>query len=740
MNRRRMKRPIRRLMLFLLVLHASSTWAEADEAPLELDPIVVQATKRPTALSEVAGQISVIDAAGLQATVTESLDQVVRYEPGVDISTGSTRFGGDGFVIRGVGGNRVAIEVDGVPLRNGFAIGSYSNAGRLLVEPDRIKRLEILHGPASVLFGSDALGGVLAFTTWDPDDLLARGDAADDGARYFGLRAGWQSPNEAWVTSGQAALGAGAHGLLLSATVRNGHELDSAAVDRDDLDPQSWRSRDGAARYTFDTASGDRLRVDLSRFERDTNTTVRSLLGFGRFRNTTALAGDDRDETTRLFLDWDAHPGWLDGAVSRGYYVDSETQQDTVELREAASDPVRLDRRFTLDTRLMGIELQGWRDVAWGSSDHRLAAGFEWLGTRLEELRDGLETHLTTGESSKTLLGESLPTRDFPVSDTRELGIFLEDVITFGDARWELIPGLRYEHYSVEPKTDAIYNGAFPETPLVSVDEDRITPRIALRRSFGGGWSAYGQFTEGFRAPPVEDVNIGFEIPRFRFRALSNPELESETSRGYELGLRQFTATRRLSLTWFDTRFENLIESRALVGFEPASGYLIFQSRNIGEARIRGWDLRWDQELGAFSRRLERWTLRVAAYHARGDNETDQQPLNTISPPQAVLGLAWTSADERFDATLNAVFTKAQDRVDETAGARFAPGNWRTVDLAASWRLHPRFTLRATVTNLFDETYWRWQDVRQLAPDDPMIPLLARPGRGVSLSAQWRAW
>ena len=82
--------------------------AEENKAPLTLDPIVVVASKRPVALSEVAGQISVLTGPELADQLTEAPDKALRHEPEVSIGTGSTRFGSDAFVLRGVGGNRVA--------------------------------------------------------------------------------------------------------------------------------------------------------------------------------------------------------------------------------------------------------------------------------------------------------------------------------------------------------------------------------------------------------------------------------------------------------------------------------------------------------------------------------------------------------------------------------------------------------------------------------------------------------
>ena len=223
---------------------------------IELDPLVVVASKTPRPLSQVAAQVTVIDIGDIHKGMVEDLDGLLKYEPGLEMETAGTRFGATGINIRGVSGNRVGIEIDGVPARDQFAIGAYSNGGRALVEPDRIKRVEVLYGPASVMYGSNAMGGVMAITTWDPSDLLA----GSDNPVWFGLRAGYQGMNNSWVGSGVAAWGEGPHGLLAAATFRNGHELDNQAPPEIQIDPQDWDSQDFMFRYTFDTAGGNRLR------------------------------------------------------------------------------------------------------------------------------------------------------------------------------------------------------------------------------------------------------------------------------------------------------------------------------------------------------------------------------------------------------------------------------------------------------------------------------------------------
>ena len=128
-----------------------SLLAEDTDEPVEdritLDPLVVVASKSPRPLSEVAAQVTVIDAATIRNNMAEDLDGVLKYEPGIDLESSGTRFGASSINIRGIGGNRVAIEQDGIPVRARFAVGAFSNGGRALVETDRIKRVEVLHGP-----------------------------------------------------------------------------------------------------------------------------------------------------------------------------------------------------------------------------------------------------------------------------------------------------------------------------------------------------------------------------------------------------------------------------------------------------------------------------------------------------------------------------------------------------------------------------------------------------------------
>jgi hemoglobin/transferrin/lactoferrin receptor protein len=706
---------------------------DASPEPVELDPIVVVASKSPRPLSDVIGQVSVINAGFIERYGVENIDNLLRYEPGLNVEGSGTRFGGNAINIRGIGGNRVAIEVDGIPSRDRFAIGSYSDGGRILAETDRIKRLEILYGPASTLYGSDALGGVMAITTWDPDDLLAYGD----GNSWYSLRGGYQSVNSSIVGSGVAAWGNDNNGILFAATWRDGHETDNKAVAGTPQDKQNWDSMDYFLRYTHDTKAGNLLRITLNDYQRNTKTQIESLPGHGRFRSTTALSGDDSDENRQISLAYEFDSRWGNGVV-RAFDVESSTRQLTHEERAASVRPVRMERYFQYDQDISGIELNMFRDLSLANSYHHLGAGIEFQRTDSAEYRNGFQQSLIDGSITNIILGEEMPVRDFPISRTDEWGIFIQDEISMHNGRWEIVPAIRYDHYDLEPRLDDIYLGDNPSTEVVSVSESEFSPRLGALYHINDEWGVYAQYVNGFRAPPFEDANIGLEIPLFNIRAIPNPDLKSETSQGFEVGFRYISNTTRLTLAIFDTEYDDFIETKARVGTDPETGTILFQSRNIDRARIYGLDLRLEQNMAAWSEALEGWSLTGAGYWSRGENRENGEPLNSVSPPQAVLGVSWTSDNGVWDANLTGTFTAKQDRIDETAGARFHTPSWTTADLTAGWRINQHVDLRAGIYNLTDERYWRWSDVSLFKPDNPMLELLTRPGRNYSISARFQ--
>ncbi|MCF6224686.1 MAG: TonB-dependent hemoglobin/transferrin/lactoferrin family receptor [Xanthomonadales bacterium] len=711
-------------LLLPFTLNAADTESVDQQEITELSPMVVIASKISRPLADVAGSVTVIDALEIERNSAQSIDDMLRYQPGINIDSAGTRFGGEGLNIRGIGGNRVVMEIDGVPVQSQFSLSNFSNTGRDTLEVETIKRVEILSGPASTLYGSRAIGGVMAVTTWDPDDLV--------GYTGIGVRtkAGYNSVDNSWIATGGVAWQHENTGLLAFYSRRVGHEVENMADKEFPDDKQDWNSDSLLTKFVWDSATGNRLRMTYNGFRKDAQTDIRSLLGTGRFRSTTELRGDDANSSDLLALDYSFSTDWLDQGVARVFYQDAATVQKTFETR-AGRRPAQIDRQFYFDDSIFGLELNGFRQHITGSWVHNLGFGVEYQENKIREKRDALSTNLITGEVTNILLGEVYPTRDFPISTTRETSLFIHDEIELGDTGWRLIPGLRYDDYQMSPTRDSVYDTNNADVVISHVSDDGFSPKLGVLYRLAKDWSLFGQYARGFRAPPSQDINRSLYLPLFKYRVLPNPDLRSETSDGLEFGIRQSSRADSFSVSVFWTEYVDFIESAALLGFDSASGELRFQSRNITDARIYGAEIQWQQSLEQL---VEGLSFEGGAYWSRGENLDNDQPLNTVSPPQLVAGLNWSSANQRFRTALITTFTAAQKRIDETDADRFATPSYAILDFTVGWEISQSVRLDAGIFNLLDKQYWRWSDVSKFAPDDPVIEVLSRPGRNISVN------
>lgn len=715
--------------------------AAAVQAPLQgvepgIETITVEATKVPQAAAEIAGSVVVIDRDRIARELAQSAYDLIRYEPGVDVVDQGSRFGLSGISIRGIGGNRVKIEVDGVATADAFSIGSFSNASRDFVEVDSLKQVEIVRGPASAVFGSDALGGVVSFVTQGPHDVLG------DQSTHVDVSGGYNSVDASTVLRVTAAARAGNLATMLRVNERRGEERADVPVD-----PMEDESQNLLARFEWGEYGNGALALSLERFRADIVTDVDSLertqdftaaFGFPYVINTSEVAGDDRRERARITLGQE----WLSGAFGtdylrwRAYAQDSETRQDTREVRESfiggVANAVSRQRSFRFEQDLRGLEVNAANTFEWGTVAQQLSYGLEYERTATTQLRDGLETNLATGALSPQVGPDLFPVRDFPKSRTQRTGIYLQHEFDFGAI--VMTPGLRWDRYQLDPSADAIFVDDNPGVATAKLDDDQVSPKLGLLWRVSDTLQAYVQYAEGFRAPPVNDVNVGFTNFQFGYTSLPNPDLRSESSAGVELGLRFAGDTVAAEVALFETRYDDFIESFQAVGFDPVNQLLQFQSVNREEVTIHGAELKAQYRVPGFAEQL---SLTAGLAYASGEDETSGEPLNSIAPLNGVLGVEYQSASKRWGLSLMARGAARQDDLDETGGALFSPAGYAGFDTFGYWRPTDALRLRAGVYNLTDRAYTAYLDVRGLADDAANLERYQRPGRHFSLALDW---
>jgi len=518
-------------------------WALADsgrastDSDKAIEQIVVVASKSERPLRDIAANVTVLSREDMDVQLANSLADMLRYAPGLDAEGAGNRFGTEGVSIRGIGGNRVAVLLDGVPLSDQFDVGSFANATRDFIDTGFVQRAEVLHGPASALYGSSAIGGVLALRSPQPADLAGQRDAGG------GMTTAWRGADSSLHGTAMHAMTARSVRLLGGISLRDGSEQESAAA-ADSPDRRDYQRAAGILKLVVDDAAGNSWQLAWYGQDSEVESSTKSILGSGRFRSTTALEGDD-DYRLNLFTaeyGFGHGDGVIDSGTLRAYHGTTDVRQYTLDERGLARRPVAVDRLFGFEQDVDGIELNLHKTLARAGVVHQFIAGLEYRQRRSEEFRDGMETGIEDGLQTKIILGEVFPLRDFPVSRSTDLGVFIEDQVSIGS--WQIIAALRADRYDLDPLEDPVYAEDYPFADPVAVSASDLSPKLGLVYTPTASVDLYIQYAHGFRAPPFEDANIGLELPVFNYRAIPNPDLESERSDGIDVGLRWHGAAR----------------------------------------------------------------------------------------------------------------------------------------------------------------------------------------------------
>ncbi|MBL4742439.1 MAG: TonB-dependent receptor [Idiomarina sp.] len=683
-----------------------------------IERITVVATRQPRAVSDVAGTVSIIDQQQLQQNLVIDAADMVRYQVGVSVDESSTRFGNDGFRVRGIGGNRTSIIVDQVPVAEQFAVGSFSNSGRGLLELGLVNQVEVLRGPASTLYGSKALGGVVAIELLDADDLLL-------GESFAGVfRSGFDSDkNQARLMTAVAAEKDG-NRWLLGAAAQYGEERH--------VDPQHHRQQAVLLSFESRLAAGEiKLSVDALNDERDTQ--IESIIGTGRLTNTTAMQADDQREQWRALLEYDIRDlDFADSMQSRLFIQNSEAQQYTDEQRLSADPALFIERDFSYQHRLYGVGADFASSLRIGDVGQQLGYGFEWLKSTYTDLRDAEQLNLQTAESTKVLLGEQFPLRDFPTTEVRELGVYVHNEIALMPKLMPnvtLIPGLRYEYYELENQPDALFAERYPQADVTDLSEDAWLPKLGLLWQSSKRSEVFAQYARGYRAPPFADVNVGLYYPQFGVLAISNPDLKAERGYSLEAGFRQRFDEGRWQLAVYDNSYRDFIESRAPQGVDPQQGLLIFQSVNRDRVSIKGVELEWQQNWNP------RWASQVALSYSTGEDDRSGRELAGVAPAHGVFELSYKPGSGDWQSRWVLTAYDGQPELESSdAEPLYESAGYATVDWLVSWYPANNIDINIGLFNVFNRDYWHYSSVQGYEPDSPAISGLKSAERHLALN------
>jgi outer membrane cobalamin receptor len=627
------------------------------------ESIVVSASQVEVPLSRVADSATVVSGSDIEARQFDSVADALRLVPGIDI----VRSGGRGSVTslfpRGGESDYTLVLVDGVRV-NTFGGGfDFSN-----LPSSNVKRVEVVRGPGSALFGSDAMGAVVQIVTGQGGHPQA-GGTLEGGSMATTRMTAWSSGSAGrwtWGGSVERVASAGFTGIAPATGER---------VSNDD-----YRSRQATGSATWRSARG---------FEATLNG---------------AWSWSDR-----------GYPGPFGSNPVGAYTSVDRHSRGTGETRRAGA---------SLTAPLDGGRVVQHAQVAWFdfSSDFTSLYGLSASGTRRLAARS--QTDVTIGDSTKVVAGVDLQHErarsDFITGDTTApvpivrnlVGLFVEARHQHG-SRLTITGGLRAE----EVRRAALEGSLNPYSPRPAFPADNaraLNPKGSIaylawartdgpstERSLSPSWLRLrGSAGTGMRAP--DGLEIAFT---------DNPHLKPERSRSAEAGIEAGFASGRavLQATWFSNHYEDLIVA---VGpaMRDASRY---QTDNIANARSKGVEMAVSARTSwGLDARLAYTWLDTSVLAVDGAGGQAPAPFNV---GDALL------RRPRHQGSLDITFTRGRLTAYSELGARsrvldvepswgafgglfWNPG-YATVRCGASWRLLPAIDLVARADNLFDRRY-----------------------------------
>lgn len=723
-------------------------WAQTDA---NLKEVVVTATRNSSETDSIPSTVTSVTRAQLDRSVPTDDSDLFKDESDIAFARDLRRHGATRVNIRGIEDNRVVSMVDGVRLGdyyNGGGPTNFTQSASPTAMPDFLKRVEIVRGAASSLYGSDAIGGVVGYVTLDPSDLLA--DGANSGVRLRGAYAG---ANGGMSQTVLGAFRGDQAEVLLGYSHASGKEIDNLGTgdttSTNRTRPNALKTEDQGvlAKLAWRLAPGHKLSAMVEGRDQQVDSDIRRLAA--SLPKVTGVRGDDNTRRIRTSVAWEHTPTDLlmyDRLTARVHQQDSTTRNYNFQNRtntsatcSAASgsgNNCYIESDFSLDQSSTGASLQLEKMLESASVSHLLTYGTDLSRTRVEELRDARIWNQTAGTFTKSLAGETYPLRDFAIGKTDVLGLFVQDEISgLANGKLSLTPGLRYDRINLTPEVDTLAQQVLTTIgrQAVSQTHGSLSPKIGAVWRFDPAVSGYGQIARGFRAPSYSEVNGVFRNTAQRYGITPNPDLKPETSVGVEMGVRINSGTLRSQFSAYDNRYQDFIESVRYTC--PGNANCItgttatYQSVNLSRVRIYGAEARasWDFAPG--------WSAGGSLAWAHGNNEETGQPLNSVEPMRLSANLARDFGGWGLEGRLRAATQK--DRVDDSAGAWFRPGAYAVSDVSAWWKFSRNAQLTLALNNVFDNKYWLWSDIRQADATHPVgVDFYSQPGRNLSVALQ----
>lgn len=688
---------------FVLPLFAGLPWSAALAAEAvarepvvspALEVITVIGAPKPTVGADAfihrADQRLLLDEDALRRDGVERLSDLDGYDPRLIVVEDRGRSGISDIRMRGLGGNRILVSLDGIPLADDLA-------GRDFVDPLLLSSVAADFGPGSSRYGSDALAGRLEMRSLAPDDVV------DGGHPWYAQgRVGGSSFVDALSLHGRLAhLGAG-HAWLVAGTAQQSHEpqaVGAAQIPEQEIHTGSVLT---ALRVTFAQQWSAIVTIDGFTETADSVFVNQPLI---------QRTGDDERYRGRVSLEQrvgEVASPWLRNLL----YVQQTNSEEVTRTSDFATTPENFTRTVT--------SLNQFRQTVVGSNLHLITAlegnsNLVWGGdaryTQSEDIQRSTTTLLTPPGSLS-----SDPTRSFPISQAFTGGLFGEWNQRSADDRWGISLGPRIDVYALDVTIDEAYETSLAgQSSSTDLRATAPTMRAAVDWSPRAGSTGHAKVASGYRNGRYDEANQAFTNFTNGYTISPNPDLAAEQSLGVEAGWRE-SSDLSVELTGHYTWYRDFIETAYVgtvpnvSGIGPFATLAQYQAVNRARVDIYGVDLIVDAQLG------ESWFARAAVSWVDGRDHDTGETIRQLDPLAGLIGIGWLHQRTGLRVETIARGAMSKRGIEDDS---FVPASWVALDLRVIWMPNENLRFDMAWINVSNRTYWRWADVNQVRASDP---------------------
>ena len=723
----------------------------------QLDEIVLSVFKKSEKTNRIAEQIAVVSSKEIQKISPQTSADLLATIPGIKVQ--KSQFGGGSPVIRGMESNRVLLVVDGVRMNNAIYRKGHLQSS-ISVAPNMLDKTEVVFGPSSVLYGSDALGGVIHYYTNTPKLSVEEEVKSQFFSRFSSVNqeitshvsAELRFSNWASLTSisfsnfGDLQSGSRrSHGfkdwgkVFYYSENRYGNYTENPTVNPrpEVLKNTGYHQTDFLQKFFIPLSKNTELKINL---QYSTSSNIPRFDRLIEFKNNSLKFAEWNYGPQNRFLlssQFLIHPNkkWLESGSITGAYQ---------QIKES-----RIQRKFNSLDRSFREELvnvfsvNGDFSVSLTQDKKRvLSYGFEFTYNDVTSKSFGKTLVVSNGQINGSSSGFKVQSR-YPDGGSNYLSssayiAYRQDL----NSKTTLNTGLRFTNTTLHALWLDQTFIHLPETNVTAVNS-AVTATIGYVYRPGKNWQLNSVVSSGFRSPNIDD--IGRVREKSGNISVPNIHVNPEFAYNVEIGLQKYFNDKkfRVGANVYYSLLDNYIQrdfvyntdgSKKQVQFDGEFGNAI-TNQNKGTAYVFGYTLSY---LGKISS-----TINSSGFitYTKGRTYDTKEPMSSIPPLFGRVEINYKKDKIEFGAALKFNSKKNIEDFNITEGIDnhdltpivdpnaildsdkyYGSPSWMTIGLTSNYLLSDTFSIQARLDNIFDEHYIEFASG------------ISAPGRNASIS------